>query len=135
MRLVDPGPGELLDRLTILDLKVQNANGRPTRHWEEEHMKILEMLEFISLPVPDQQVSTHANLVDNLRSVNEKIWRLIDELRLYPDPDRVELGGGILRRIAIVGWQIQDLNQLRALVIGKLNALYGVETRREKLNV
>ena len=71
---IEVANGEIVDKLTILQIKLENSNS------EEKTQQILKELTYLKplvegLNVPDE-------MVDELRSVNQKIWDTEDSIRL-----------------------------------------------------
>ena len=71
---IEVANGEIVDKLTILQIKLENSNS------EEKTQQILKELNYLKplvegLNVPDE-------MVDELRSVNQKIWDTEDSIRL-----------------------------------------------------
>ena len=74
------GAGELFDRLTILELKVRHArNEDQLRRASGELQRARELTESGEWPI--DQISQIAPLVGELRVVNERLWRVEDQLR------------------------------------------------------
>ena len=75
--VIEIGAGELFDRVTILEIKVRNA------HTEDQRRRALKELERARALVahgklPMDQITL---LIEELRAVNERLWRVEDELR------------------------------------------------------
>ena len=71
---IEVANGEIVDKLTILQIKLENSNS------EEKTQQILKELNYLQplvegLDVPDEMVS-------ELRAVNQKIWDTEDSIRL-----------------------------------------------------
>ena len=106
MRLIHPSPGELLDRKTILHLKIEAGRRRPVSvaHFEEE----LKMIE----------------AARELADVNRKLWDAEDEVR--------ELPRSAQERLAELAKWIPELNDRRADLVQRVNRLFAV-SQTEKL--
>lgn len=120
MRLIDPGPGELLDRETILGLKIKAASavGKQTAHFEHELTGIRERLDPFRVALKPLSV-----WADALLSVNQLIWEAIDNLRAAGDDQSAAHWG----RKALYG------NDKRAIMIHKINEECGVSNGQEKV--
>lgn len=134
-RLVDPGPGEILDRLTILQLKLLYGwlKDQPTTHWAEEYVVLAERLPTVwKAPVWERLLE--------LAAVNAALWQAEDDmrrLRNLPVGERAEWAG-LFRRTwvqdtSIVGVKIQQLNDRRAALITLINTTAGIERPSDKL--
>lgn len=121
MRLIDPGPGELIDRETILVLKIKAASavGKPTAHFEHELAGIRERLEPFRVALKPLSV-----WADALLSVNQLVWVAIDKLRAAGEDDQLAAHWG---RNALYG------NDERAKMIHKINEECGVSNGQEKI--
>lgn len=128
--LHNPGPGEILDRITILSLKL--TYGALARHdltqWQEE-LRALWLL----LAVPHAwAVSAGLNYAD-LAAVNAALWQAEDHLRALraEDPSiRLEEWTQDAQR---TGFHIQSLNDRRADLVALINREAGLDRPQEKL--
>jgi hypothetical protein len=120
-RLIDPGPGEVFDRLTILALKILYGEqaGKDVSHFTRERAKLLP------------KVTTFNGTLEGvlaLGAVNAALWQAEDALRKIamtePETDLVYAGQ--------CGLLIQRLNDQRAALVWKINATSG-ESHQEKL--
>ena len=126
MRLIHPSPGELLDRKTILHLKVDVGRRRQVgvAHFEEE----LKMIEaaladwFAKNPGADRRAYDQA--ARELAEVNRKLWEAEDEVRGLPRSAK--------DRLAELAKWIQELNDRRAELVQRVNRLFDV-SQTEKL--
>ena len=126
MRLIHPSPGELLDRETILHLKIEAGRRRPVSvaHFEEE----LKMIEaaladwFGKNPGADRRAYDEA--AQELADVNRKLWDAEDEVR--------ELPRSAQERLAELAKWIPELNDRRADLVQRVNRLFDV-SQTEKL--
>ena len=72
---IEVSNGEIVDKLTILELKRQNAQTyEQARHIEEELNYLQPIVEGMDIP---------AELLTQLREVNKKLWEVEDILREY----------------------------------------------------
>ncbi len=126
MRLIQPRLGELLDRLTILRLKIQH--GKETTHFRWEFAQIIllveERSEWLAPPTRAQMEA----LEEQLAGVNKAIWRSEDEVRGFrerylevPFP----LTSTDADAAAKAGFQSQQLNDRRSQLIHQINVLTG----------
>jgi hypothetical protein len=74
--LVDVAPGEVIDRLTILELKLERiSDPEKHRHAQTEYESLSEVLAQ-SAPVPEIDA-----LRTELKAVNSALWQVEDDLR------------------------------------------------------
>lgn len=131
-RLHDPGPGEILDRLTILALKIVHGEyaGRDTTHWKEEYYA-LDSTKTPSIPIVQ---------VVELAAVNGALWQAEDEirrLRALPEGRRDQWTGSVgntwVVDVANVALRIATLNDRRAELVARINLDTGIDRGPEKL--
>lgn len=131
MKLVNYGPGEITDRLTILSLKilVGKEKGRPTEHFERERAALLAQVASRTLN------GIWFEQVLELAAVNGQLWQAEDELREWREkwrergPDSSGLSGGpgsgykeaTAQAIVQVAFRIQALNDRRAQLVSLIN--------------
>jgi len=134
-RLVNIGAGEIVDRLTILALKILYAGqqGKPTEHFEQERNALLVMLRGRELN------SGWFEHTIALAAVNGALWRVEDqmrELRNLPNGERAEWAGfgqTFNERVVTTAFRIQELNDERARLVETINKLTGDHLGSEKL--
>ena len=72
---IEVSNGEIVDKLTILELKRQNAQTQEqARHIEEELNYLQPIVDGMDIPV---------DIINQLREVNKKLWEVEDMLREY----------------------------------------------------
>ena len=72
---IEVSNGEIVDKLTILELKRQNAQSyEQARHIEEELNYLKPIVRSMSIP---------EEILTQLREVNKKLWEIEDMLREY----------------------------------------------------
>lgn len=133
-RLLNPGLGELVDRLTILRLKILHApDPRDTMHFHTEQAQVQMLIDRVhqGLHVP---LETHTKLgtyTADLHMVNRKLWALEDRMaqyaqsRLYYEDHLADVGD--------LGISIWHANRDRNTLIREINALAGTDVGPEKL--
>lgn len=124
MRLIDPGPGEFLDRLTILELKIAEAAGRGVHypHFLAEFQLVRARLFGAEGWGVDERSAAAREWHRQLNALNARIWHLVDEL----------LAGSC--RDDCPGKEAQLLNIQRATLIGEINTACGLASGPEKLS-
>ncbi len=126
MRLLNPSPGEVLDRITILELKITAAGKKeinPSRFIAEK-TQLDELLQTWTQWLKEDHVSetvwdTIAMERNSLVAVNTLLWVAEDEIRVLPEDE--------LAKIGEVGLRIHKLNDSRADIVRRLSELYGAE--------
>ena len=133
MRLINYGTGEILDRLTILDLKIQHGGEGQVDHFRNERSALLAK-------AAPQNTQAWFPLALKLAMVNGLLWRAEDELRSLrnrPEPARAQwvgFGKTWIEEVAGVAVRIQELNDARALCVQEINKLTGENLGPEKIN-
>ena len=72
---IEVSNGEIVDKLTILELKRENAQTK------EQATHIVEELEYLQPIVESMDIPT--DILTQLREVNKKLWEVEDMLREY----------------------------------------------------
>lgn len=113
MRLVNPGTGEISDRLSILALKILFAGtaGKDITHFRNEQVALLTQLRGRTLN------GKWFEAYSELAAVNAALWHAEDDLREL----RGETGGVTTLRAGTLAFRIQELNDLRAACVEKIN--------------
>ena len=115
--------GELVDKITILEIKTERV-----KYSEKRHNIRVELEEFslIYFPLQDRHLD---NFHIELKEVNEKIWELEDVIRnCIKTSDR----GDLYYTAAL---NIPLLNDQRAAIKKQINEQFGSEIIEEKLYV
>lgn len=134
--LHNPGPGEILDRLSILALKLTYGAqaGRDLTHWQEERDALWQQLT-------ESWGSVHVgHAYVDLASVNAALWQAEEEirrLRALPEGARAQWTGGLGNvwtvAVAMVAMHIANLNDSRADLVALINREAGLDRPQEKL--
>lgn len=128
MRLIDPGPGELLDRETILELKIEAAEkrGLPIEHFLAERSSVLELLASAFGKSIIQDAITWKEWRDQLLHINQRVWIATDEHHKAVEQGSVD-------RCAHWGTEALLGNDERGALIHKINDACGVKNGQEKI--
>jgi len=140
MKLVNPGTGEISDRLTILALKIlagQDA-GRDVDHFESERSLLLTKIHARTLN------AAWFDALLELGAVNALIWHGEDDLRDWRRAGGGGGGSGSLGSgsvytaaendaIRILAFRLQDWNDRRAALVQAINREAGDVVSQEKV--
>lgn len=74
MPLIPVSTGELVDKLTILELKLRNLGGEALAHAAREHQLLSGVFRELAERVPE-------DLHEQLRQVNTELWEVEDAIR------------------------------------------------------
>jgi Family of unknown function (DUF6165) len=119
---IEVSPGELIDRLTILEIKFDRIHdAQKRRNVETEHAVVRAAYE---AHVPASE--TLGSLVDALREVNLRLWTIEDDIRLCET--RQEFGPAFVS----LARSVYLTNDRRSELKRQINALLGSKLREEK---
>lgn len=126
-RLLNPGLGELADRLTILELKLGHAPaGMDVEHFRAEHAQVQMRIDNLLKHV--QQRLLIVAHVRQLKAQNAVLWELEDRMATAAK----DVHAQDYREVAVLGTDIWRANQIRNQVIAEINALAGTPRGAEK---
>jgi hypothetical protein len=130
-RLLNPGLGELMDRMSILTLKISRApSGTSTTHFRDEHAQLRHRVDHITIGTPLQQSADLAHELEELLKANTKLWDLEDHMAFQAQVDpSLRAEPGVIANLGMAIWQT---NRYRNALIAKINRLAGTERGDEK---
>jgi hypothetical protein len=119
---IEISPGELIDRLTILEIKLDRIHdAQKRRNVETEHAVVRAAYE-VHVPVSE----TLGCLVEELREVNLRLWTIEDDIRTCER--RQEFGPAFVE----LARSVYMCNDRRSELKRDINALLGSKLREEK---
>ena len=140
MRILNPGCGECVDRITILQLKIDAAQAKnlSSDHFEDEKYKLeLYVSQAFPRAFDAQNIGQYVDLNAKLSETNKNLWKLEDEIRALKDKHDtigVEWSDYDTRRTLEIAFLIPEQNDRRARLVRQINNLVsGQETPKEKL--
>jgi hypothetical protein len=111
--------GELVDKITILQIKTERIGARDARANVAR--------ELVSLSrVAGEAIGRIAPLVEQLRAVNEELWEIEDKIR------EREAQGDFGQRFVQLARSVYKKNDLRAAIKRRINEALGSELVEEK---
>jgi len=120
--LVEVAPGELIDKITILEIKIQNIKDEAKlANVRREHALLMETFRDNIPETPELSA-----LIDELRAENQKIWDIEDEIR---ELERNKDFGGAFVAVAR---SVYRRNDARAATKRKINKLLNSVIIEEK---
>ena len=131
MRLINFGPGEIADRLSILALKITYGKdlGRSVAHFEQERAALL-----CKFNAPSHTGRWYEHAVE-LAAVNAVIWQDTDTVRklraALAKDDAMPIQ--IASDAALLAFRLQAMNDRRAELITFINETTGNNTGQEKI--
>jgi hypothetical protein len=132
-RMLNPSPGEVADRQTILQLKIQHGTSHtstPTvQHFAQEHDHLQEYLEDKWFPqLATELRASYDQLYSRLATINKNLWECEDQARALRDAannrQSVHQAGELL-------FEITHLNDDRAEVVKEINELFGINVQEK----
>ena len=117
---IEVSNGEIVDKLTILELKRKNAQTQEqARHIEEE-------LNYLKPIVDGMNISS--DMIDQLRDVNKKLWEIEDMLREYERKSNFD------GQFITFARAVYQTNNARFKLKSKINELTGSLFVEEKIH-
>ena len=120
--LVEISPGEMIDKITILSIKSERIKDA------DQLANVRHELGVLSVKL-DKDIPSSQNLdvlISELKSVNEELWRIEDEVR---DCERT---GDYSQRFIELARAVYITNDKRAELKRKINVLLGSKIMEEK---
>lgn len=112
---IDVSPGELIDKITILQIKAERLNDPEKRRLVLYELELLEARQRASVPATSAiESKTH-----RLREVNAALWDIEDEIR---DCERAQDFGD---RFVALARAVYRTNDRRAALKREINELLG----------
>lgn len=131
-RLLNPSPGEVIDRITILELKIQavEKRGSDASLFQAEKTSLEEHLENWNQMLredyaPNETWDQINEKRTGLTAVNSLLWEAEDQVRILSEMEALKLAQ-LAKRIA-------KLNDDRSKLVGELTELYGIREASEKI--
>ena len=111
--------GELIDKITILEIKQVFMTGTKLKNVDKE-LKLLKNL------IQDKNLEIDIDLINNLKEVNKNLWKIEDKIRIKErnqefDKDFIELARSVYKE-----------NDKRSSIKKEINLQYHSELVEEK---
>ena len=111
--------GELIDKITILEIKQVFMTGTKLKNVDKE-LKLLKNL------IQDKNLEIDIDLINNLKEVNKNLWKIEDKIRMKErnqefDKDFIELARSVYKE-----------NDKRSSIKKEINLQYHSELVEEK---
>ena len=112
--------GELIDKITILEIKKEYMSGSKLNNVEKE-------LELLRKTIQNKKLEIDIDLFNALREVNNSLWRIEDRIRIKEshqefDKDFIQLARSVYKE-----------NDRRASIKKEINLKYNSDLCEEKL--
>ena len=112
--------GELVDKITILKIKLKFLKGQRKVNVKKEYDLLNDVLKSSSLIIED-------DLMSDLQGINQKLWDVEDEIRIK------ELNNDFKKDFIILARSIYKLNDKRSEIKKKINKKYNSIIVEEKI--
>ncbi|MCA9258552.1 MAG: hypothetical protein KDA61_05105 [Planctomycetales bacterium] len=119
---VEISPGEMFDKITILEIKSERMSDAGKRANVELERRTLAA---VAEPIL-QECAELASHIGQLKQVNESLWDIEDEIR------RCELAGDFGDRFIELARSVYQTNDDRAAIKRRINVLLGSQLVEEK---
>ena len=111
--------GELIDKITILEIKKIHMTGIKLKNIDKE----LKLLKYI---LQDRNLEIDLNLINNLKKINQSLWEIEDNIRIKEsnqefDKEFIQLARSVYKE-----------NDRRASIKKEINQKYNSELVEEK---
>lgn len=119
---IEAAPGELIDKITILEIKAERIDDGPKRAHVTYELAALTRARDTAIE-PSEALDA---LTDELRAVNEALWEVEDEIRAC------EREGDFGARFVELARSVYRTNDRRAALKREINAMLGARIVEEK---
>ena len=119
---IDAAPGELIDKITILEIKAERIDDERKRANVTHELATLSNARELAIETSDQI----RELSGLLKAVNEKLWEIEDEIRLC---EREEDFG---EKFVELARSVYRFNDERAEIKREINTMLGARIVEEK---
>ncbi len=122
--LIPVSHGELVDKITILEIKANYASGLALDHVIEELSHLRQALAGLAMPL---DLDSLIVLQQELKAVNQVLWEIEDRLR------RMEHGRQFDDEFIQLARQVYRYNDKRAAIKRRVNQYFGSAIWEEKI--
>ena len=112
--------GELIDKITILEIKKIHMTGIKLKNIEKE----LKLLKYI---IHDKNLEIDINLINKLKEVNKNLWEIEDNIRIKESTQEFD------KEFIKLARSVYKENDKRAFIKKEINLKYSSELVEEKL--
>ena len=118
--LIPVSIGELVDKITILQIKASRLEGQALDHVQQE-------LSLLQAALDDSGITLSGEIEQELRAVNLELWEIEDAIRLQ------EAAGTFNSRFVELARSVYRCNDRRAAIKRRINAATGSSLIEEKV--
>ena len=111
--------GELIDKITILEIKQIHMTGIKLKNVDKELKLLKEILQ-------DKNLEIDIDLINNLKEVNNKLWEIEDNIRIKESNQKFD------KEFIQLARSVYKENDKRASIKKEINQKYNSELVEEK---
>ena len=111
--------GELIDKITILEIKQIHMTGIKLKNVDKE-LKLLRKI------LQDENLEIDIDLINNLKEVNNKLWKIEDNIRIKENNQKFD------KEFIQLARSVYKENDKRASIKKEINQKYNSELVEEK---
>jgi hypothetical protein len=111
--------GELIDKITILEIKQMHMTGIKLKNVDKELKLLKELLQ-------DKNIEIDNNLISNLKEVNKNLWEIEDNIRTKERNQKFD------KEFIKLARSVYKENDKRASIKKEINKKYNSELVEEK---
>ena len=112
--------GELIDKITILQIKEKHMDGTKLKNIQKE-------LNYLNQVCKDNQIKVKDEYIEKLREINSDLWKIEDQIRA------LESKKNFSNQFIELARSVYLMNDKRAAAKKELNIQYGSDLIEEKL--
>tara|TARA_B100000945_G_scaffold281938_1_gene249974 strand:+ start:201 stop:578 length:378 start_codon:yes stop_codon:yes gene_type:complete len=112
--------GELIDKITILQIKEKHMDGTKLKNIQKE-------LNYLNQVCKDNQIKVKDEYIEKLREINSDLWKIEDQIRA------LEAKKNFSNQFIELARSVYLMNDKRAAAKKELNIQYGSDLIEEKL--
>ena len=120
--LSEISPGELLDKISILEIKLEKIKDKNSQEEIKKEYKILKEIQISSIKHEDRI----KNLINSIKEVNIKLWNAEDKLRIC------EKNKDFRKSFIELAREIYFNNDKRSKIKSEINKILGSNIREVK---
>lgn len=111
--------GELIDKITILEIKQTHMTGTKLKNVDKE-LKLLKNI------LQDKNLEINIDLINNLKEVNNNLWEIEDNIRIKESNQKFD------KEFIQLARSVYKENDKRAFIKKEINQKYNSELVEEK---
>ena len=117
---IDISIGELVDKVTILSIKLEKFKD------EVKKANVQKEYDILSIPMNELEITTNSNEFKDLREINLKLWHIEDDIRI--EESKSDFGEKFIE----LARSVYFINDDRAAVKKEINLKYKSDLIEEK---